>query len=344
MNYQMLASVFFHPAVRFTLQWSQVLEVRSSHFSAGCSTSLFPLAATAGRNTVTTTKAVQLTQRVTGEVAPTLAVNLPGRQMYQAQAILSHAAASVVAMMGLPRSSSLQLEAGHCHGLTGTSTSRETGSGPCKEEEEEKKGLFGGDGATCIPEPWGPGRHSKAWPRPSHPSVVPRMYVMAAAASPQGCPPRQTHHGGQSIPEGGSSHPRAQPGVAPPSRGGRCTGRPAGWRRGIRPGQNTQAQRARLCWSILFQSCGLSGGGFFISSLNITKRDSTAQSPAILGPSAGQHRRPRPCRPACWRRQWQQAPRGAALGRPCRPARILSVGRCGQHTRETERGSYGPAD
>lgn len=153
--------------------------------------------------------------------------------MRQGQAILSHTVASAAA-----RSSFLQLEAGHCHRLTGTSTSSETGLGPCKEEEEEekKKGLFGGDGATCMPEPWGPSRHSKAWPGPSHPSLVPKTYVTEAAASPWGCPPGETCHGGQSIPEEGSGRPKAQPGVAPPSRGCQWADRPAGQRRGVQPG------------------------------------------------------------------------------------------------------------
>ena len=154
-----------------------------------------------------------------------LAVNRSGRQTRQRQAILSHAVMSVEATMGFPRSSSLQLEAGHCQGLAGTSTSSKTGPGPCKEKEEKKKSLFGADGAICMAETWGPSHHSQAWPRPSHPSAVPRTSVMAVAASPQGCPPGQAHHGGRSVPEGVSGHPRARPGVAPPSRGGRCASR-----------------------------------------------------------------------------------------------------------------------
>lgn len=44
-------------------------------------------------------------------------------------------------------------------GRTGASASRD-----CAEEEEEKESLYGGDGTTCMPEPWSPGCHSKAWP------------------------------------------------------------------------------------------------------------------------------------------------------------------------------------
>lgn len=75
----------------------------------------------------------------------------------QGQAILSHAVASVAVKMGLPTSSA---GGRMLPGLTGASASRETGLRA--EEEKEKETLFGGDSTTCMPEPWSPGRHSKA--------------------------------------------------------------------------------------------------------------------------------------------------------------------------------------
>lgn len=47
-------------------------------------------------------------------------------------------------------------------GLIGASASRETV--PRAEEEKEKESLSGGDSTACMPEPWGPDCHSKAWP------------------------------------------------------------------------------------------------------------------------------------------------------------------------------------
>lgn len=103
-----------------------------------------------------------------GRLPPHLLLIHHSSKCTRAGAILSRTVESAAGTMALPRPSPLQLEAGHCHRLTGTSTSRDTGSGPCKEQEEEKKkkGLFGGDVTTHMPGPWGPGRHSKGWPRP----------------------------------------------------------------------------------------------------------------------------------------------------------------------------------
>lgn len=104
------------------------------------------------------------------------------------QAILSHAVASVAMKMSLPTSSA---GGRMLPELPGASTSREAGP-RAEEEEKENESLSGGDSTTCMPEPWSPGRHSKA--RPSLPFSGARDAVTALAASPQVCSPGQTRH------------------------------------------------------------------------------------------------------------------------------------------------------
>lgn len=124
-----------------------------------------------------------------------------------------------------------------------------------------------------------------ARPSPAFPSVVPRTHVTALAASSQACSLGQARHRSLRCPWGRVRPPQGSAGGRPAEQG-RPMHRQAGGAEARRPaGQNTQAQRARLCWSILFQSCWLLGSRFSVSSLNITKR---GQRPDLLGPSWGQ--------------------------------------------------------
>lgn len=97
------------------------------------------------------------------------------------------------------------------------STSRETVP---RAEEKEKESLFGGDSTTGMPEPWHPSCLSKAWP--SLPFSGAHDACHSSGSISPGRLPRSDPPQSRGVPEGGCGHPEAQPGVAPPSRGGRC--------------------------------------------------------------------------------------------------------------------------
>lgn len=163
----------------------------------------------------------------------------------------------------------------------------------------------------------GPSGHSSAWPRPRHP-----LANISPGTSPRPGPPQRPK-----CPQGRVGPPQGL-GRGSPRRAG-VARRLSGQRRGGWPEQNTQAQRARLCWSILFQSCGwfwVVGFSFPLSS-----RLTTTAQPSRAPAGMGQQRGPQRCPGLLGVLNF---PRG---GR--RP-----TGRCGQHTTETERGSYVSAD
>lgn len=169
-------------------------------------------------------------------------------------------------------------------GLPGASTSRETAP---RAEEKEKESLFGGDSATFMPEPWGPSCHSKAWP--SHPfsgahDACHGTGSISPVVFPRSDPPQKLR-----CPRGRVRPPRGSAGGRPAEQGRPMHRQASGAEARHPAGQNTQAQRARLCWSILFQSCRLLSSRFSVSSLNITKK---GQRPALLGPSWGQSHGP----------------------------------------------------
>lgn len=173
---------------------------------------------------------------------------------------------------------------------------------------------------------------ASARPGPAFPSAVPMMHVTALAASPQAGSPDQTHHRVEVSLREGAATPRLSRGL--PRRAGEADAGQAGGAEARHPaGQNTQAQRARLCWSILFQSCRSLSSRFSISLLNITKR---GQRPALLGPSWG--RAVAQARRAGCQRQWAPRGPGGHAGWPTsRPWGGVDS------TPEGQRESYGPA-
>lgn len=170
---------------------------------------------------------------------------------------------------------------------------------------------------------------------------------MAAAASSRGCPRvRPTMEAEASLREG-----PANPGLSrgSPRRAGEAIA-PAGHRRGVRLEQNTQAQRARLCWSILFSKLRVVGWWvFFVSSLNITKR-------ALYSIEPGRSRSVSGAVPQGPGRAGLPTTGGSGSGLlgalspgsravPCRASRRPVCGDVWTaHQRDRERGSYGPAD
>lgn len=175
-----------------------------------------------------------------------------------------------------------------------------------------------------------------ARPGPAFPSVVPMTHVHMLAALPPGVLLGQTQHSSWPVPEGGSGPPEAQPGVAPPSRGGRCTGRPVGQGRGVRPDTTHRRREPDSVGAFYFKvaGCWVVGFPFPLSTLLKEARD----QPFLVHPGGRAMSLAMPgCLPGA------KGSSGPAPEWPHQLAHVLPVGWCGQHTRGTERGSYGPA-
>ncbi|XP_017681347.1 PREDICTED: uncharacterized protein LOC108502696 [Lepidothrix coronata] len=119
-----------------------------------------------------------------GEVVLTVAAE----QMCQGHAISSHATASAVAKTGLPRSSSLQLKAGHCQGQQEPQPPERLGQGQRRRRRKASLQVTRPRACQSLGAPAALQR-----PGPAFPSEVPRTHDMAMAASPQARSPAPTH-------------------------------------------------------------------------------------------------------------------------------------------------------